>query len=329
MERVEAAPLRLKPVLITALALLLGALVGITLLDRLPEAPKQGRLAVAQLSPSTEILAVGSSHIYTAIDPALTGRPWVNLSAGLMNYVFMDAVIAAHLERAPNLHAVLLDFDPLPAFTDSYGSAKGDFRHLLDLAPSFSALDESLSRKLVLGRDHLFMYDLPFRRAFMHEKADFDTVHRLRGEDWSKISPGHQALQGMHEGGFHGAERAEGHYRVMYDTQYMPRNLAAFARIIARVKAAGVPLILVRIPVHASYRDASPPEFAQAFAALEARAREASPDAPLPVLDYTREPAFGDDEFFDGDHLNQLGAARLTPRLAADVRDLLQSTLAR
>lgn len=291
------------------------------LLSLAPAVPTQGSLAVASISARTEVLALGASHVFADVEPSLTGRPWVNLSAGLMNYAFMEAVLAAHEPQLRGLRAVVLDLDPLPVFTDSYASARGDFDHLLDLSPRLDVLAEAWPRRLALARERLLTRELPIRYAFSRRKLTTDNLlSALRGDppEVENVA-GHQRLPGRRPEATAWGARAAGH-QAIYAPDAIDRNLAAFARIVRRIQARGVPLIFVRFPVHHAYLAAAPPEFETAFSRLRDVAVQLAPSAPF--LDYARAP-FTDDEFYDDDHLNQQGATRLTWMLAQRVEAVL------
>jgi hypothetical protein len=305
------------------LALAAAGLSALALLGLMPRTASQAELAVRNIRPSTEVLALGASHVFTSIEPTLTERPWTNLSAGLQNYLFMESVWAAHEAKMPALRAVVLDLDPLPVFTDSYASSRGDYDHLLDLEPHLGALHEPWGRKLVLARDRLLTRQLAVRRAFWREKVDAENVLAALRPVPPKYEtvPGHERLLGRRPESGAWGERARGHRATVYSSEVIPRNLAAFARLVQGVKARGLRLILVRFPVHPAYLHASP-DFDRAYARLHELARRVAPDAE--VLDFSSTPAFGDEEFYDDDHLNQRGATRFTPMLSARVEALLR-----
>ncbi len=319
----EPAAIARPQVLRVVCTLVFAGVAALALLSLLPRSESQAALAVRGIQPSTQVLALGASHVFTSIEPSLTDRPWTNLSAGLLNYLFMESVWAAHEEQMPGLRAVVLDLDPLPVFTDSYASSHGDYDHLLDLEPSLSALHEPWTRRLALARDRLLTRQLPLRRAFWREKLDMENLLaalRPVPPEYQTV-PGHERLLGRRPDSGAWGERGRAHRATVYSPEVIPRNLAAFARIVESVKARGLRLILVRFPVHPAYLRASP-EFDRVFAELCELARRVAPDSE--ALDFSRTPQFGDDDFYDDDHLNQQGATRFTPMLSARVEELLR-----
>jgi hypothetical protein len=302
-------------------ALAVAALLALFALSRLPHRPTQGELAVAALDERVEVLALGASHVYANIEPKLTGMRWANLSAGLMNYTYMEGVLAAHEAKLDGLRAVVVDVDPLPVYMDSYATARGDFAHLLDLSPNLSALREPWTRRVALMRERLMTRQLPARRAFSREKLTAERLFRIRRGEEHKFEAvaGHERLTGHPPGSPKWGARAAAHFKA-YAPDVIERNLAAFEGIVRRVQARKIPLLLVRFPTHPAYLEAAPPEFAQAYQRLIDTARRVAPEAEL--VDYSRAP-FADDEFYDDDHLNQLGVERFTPMLAQRVRTLL------
>jgi hypothetical protein len=326
-ESVASAPsqITLGQTAAVVLSVALAAALAFAVLAALPHQPSQAELAVANLDGRSEVLALGASHVFTGIEPTLTARPWTLLSAGLLNYRFMEAVLAAHEPQLPNLKMVVVDLDPLPVFADSYATSRGDYDHLLDLAPDLSALREPLSHKLALAKDRLLTRQLPIKRAFWRQKLDGERAQKLlrhEGPD-HEIVAGHERFIGRRPGAGAWGDRMVGH-RAVYAADAIGPNLRAFQRMVEHLRSRGLQLVFVRFPVHPAYLAASPPEFSETFAQLERLARKLAPEATF--LDYASATGLSDEDFYDDDHLNQRGAVRFTPVLSTAVEQLLRTS---
>jgi len=310
----------------TALGLAVAFVFGVLVLRHLPETPRQGVLAVDTLSERTEVLLLGSSHVYTDVDPRRVGRPWVNLAGGMLSYELAESVLAAHADRLPHLRAIPLEADPVMVTVDSLATYHGDHRPFLDLKPDLSVLQVDSGTRLGLWRDRVLGYDLPIRRVFQREKLDADRLRALlAGERHDGVLPGFEAHEGTSSEGLRGDERIRMHERASPSAAASKtRNLAALTRMLQHAQKLGVPVILVRLPHHGSYAAARPPAFAAAFDELLRTARAAMPSSEsLVLLDFEQQPGFGDGEFYDADHLNVAGSARFSALLAQEVDAVL------
>ena len=105
-----------------------------------------------------------------------------------------------------------------------------------------------------------------------------------------------------------------GHVRRAF---YPPTEFVWLERLRAAVEADGRRLVLIRPPLRADYRA----ELAKQAAGRDVYAPGAKAREGLTVLDYTEAP-IPENGWYDTDHLNNLGAAWLTPRLIADLQKL-------
>ena len=105
-----------------------------------------------------------------------------------------------------------------------------------------------------------------------------------------------------------------GHVRRAF---YPPTEFVWLERLRAAVEADGRRLVLIRPPLRADYRA----ELAKQAAGRDVYAPGAKAREGLTILDYTEAP-IPENGWYDADHLNNLGAAWLTPRLIADLQKL-------
>lgn len=310
----------LAAVLVTALA------VGTLILGALPRPVRQGALAVRALCGHTEIVLVGSSHVYTDVDPRQMERPWMNLAGGMLNYELAESVLATHVPKLSNLRAIVLEADALLRTVDSLHAYGADYRPLLDLAPELSTLQVGWAARWPLWKEQLLAYDLPLR-VFDRDKLDAQSLHAaLLGRAEPDVRAGYEPRIGMSPEGLSGAQRVVMHLRALgpEPSETRVRNDAALARIVALAEARELPLILVRLPHHRSYRAQRPAEHEAAFDALLQQVRAAQGGREPLFVDYEAMP-LGDDAFYDADHLNTRGASLFSAQLARDIAAILAS----
>lgn len=265
------------------------------------------QMAVEALSPSTELLALGSSRVIFGFDPRAYSVPAVGLPANYLDLVHSERLFAMYGPRLAKLKVALIEFDTATLRYDTdvmnpYGYFDLGFSRI-------PALDEWLSH---------------FDRA----------AHKLLAPvfNW-RLTPEFMALEKIQFEGFEPTAAVPGHIpstvTMPFPASYaetevastakelaaMPpaileRNLAAAARLVGSVRAAGVTPILIRFPHEPSLRQVYP----KAWSALVAKAHadlEEALGTGVELWDFTEDPRFLTEHFRDPDHLNQKGAALL------------------
>ena len=96
----------------------------------------------------------------------------------------------------------------------------------------------------------------------------------------------------------------------------LPRNIARLEQLLEELRAQGVNVLFVTLPVTRFYRDKMQPGAYQRMQeALDCLTRKHQ----LEYLNYTFDPRFNDGDFQDGDHLNCRGAEKVSRLLGEEV----------
>ena len=254
------------------------------------------RHQIFDFAPDTEVLALGSSHTCYTISPAPDDalRLW---NGGIVDGdLYQDwhfyAAVRGRWPRHPGQIVLLCEDFWAPANQSEYTIDYwiGAVLHLIGGLPMRSTF--------ALG---------PIRRRIrlLEPKSRSGALFRGHLPLKRQIYAGPpQPLD----------KRVAGHIRR---TAFAPTELAWQERLRAAVEADGRRLVLFRPPLRADYRA----ELAKQAAGRDVYAPGAKAREGLTVLDYTEAP-IPENGWYDTDHLNNLGAAWLTPRLIADLQKL-------
>ncbi len=97
--------------------------------------------AVRQLkSSSVEIVVVGSSHIYTGVNPARMPALAVNLADSSLNYQVAELLINEYWDHLKSAKLVVLELDAVPLYSDTIKLRNGDLRDFWNWGLSSSDL---------------------------------------------------------------------------------------------------------------------------------------------------------------------------------------------
>lgn len=108
-----------------------------------------------------------------------------------------------------------------------------------------------------------------------------------------------------------GAQRAADN--TYADTAVVSLNEDFLLRIISYCRSNGVRLTLVGTPTTASFRQHEAPRQLDVNSQVLRRILRQHPE--VQYLDYEADPDFGPDDFYDSDHLTDVGASRLTKKI--------------
>lgn len=285
-------------------------------------------MAVQSLSPQTEVLVLGTSHVDCGIDPSGIDVPLVNLSGIATNYVCLEGVAEAHLDRLPGLRLVVIEADVFPLRYDTLAVLDRNYTLLLDLAPSVSVMDVGWKEKVLLWKEQLLLYN-PLTGPFMaREKAVLSIVEdraqrRLLAPDTgaAEISPGFRAFEQVMSSANDGRVKANTHERESSHNvaANVEANTDALVRIIEAILDRGLTAILLRLPHHSTYRSHRSAEmkeqYDEAIHGIVERFAPAVADGRLRVWDMENTIGLTNQDFYDGDHLNGSGAKKFTRQL--------------
>jgi len=264
-------------------------------------------------APELQVVAVGTSHMLNAIDPAQMSLPTINLANYSQDF-YADVRLVRHcLDRLPKLKYVVL-------------------------GASYFAFDYDMSDSP--NEWQTFMYPryfgIPCRKLWSNFDVRTTSVAVTYGND--VIVP--RLLQGtlgelrglMHDDGFvgnpapadpltspnDGAERAKGHNNLMHQEHYAA-NVADLRELLSELQRRQIQVVIVTPPVQATYLAGTKAENWQRFdAAISLMQREFA----VRHLNYLKDERFTPADFSNSDHLNTTGAAKLSRLVSAELERL-------
>ena len=295
------------------LALVLAALaVGLVAADRLGGMALERAYRATAASPVDRILAsraqvlvLGSSVSKYAIDPAYFLANSYNAAANGQG-LFYAAAVLRNLPREAPVRRVVLGFDP-GEFHSGYRDA--NFKHLARLAPLARA-DPWLREQI--GRSDSWAWLKNLSHLYFYRGTVPEIVKRaLRPE---KPGRGFEPLVGVRHDSDPPPVADGGAAQTV-----APEALEALDRILAAAAARDIQVVAVVIPVWGRARERAA-AFAGIMAAIRGRLAAAGmcdlTAGDSPALDAIRADG---SLFFDGPHMNTLGARRYSRALAREI----------
>ena len=287
------------------------------------EAPTFRTLAAESLRTTQPALVfVGSSHVYTGVDPSQFSVPAINLSDSCLNYECGEMLCRHFWSRVAKAKCVVIELDSVPAGLDTIHLRRGDLREFWQWG--------------ITGRD----LPQPWWEQF---KAEFCRYSGAGGAPpfapRSRTVPldvaGPSGETSVLRPGFFGRvgsldpARKEAFFANMgdsFDPRTIEANRIALKRLIQELRGAGVRVVLFRLPLHDDYWNHPISGRREELVAETLAALRSEFDGDeLDVIDLSRHPGLTDTDFSDWTHLSVSGAEKvsreLDRRLRVELRD--------
>jgi hypothetical protein len=283
-------------------------------MTHVPDSHSIKRADLLKVEPEIDTLILGSSSAFWDIAPAeIDGRAF-NLANVSQTLYYDDQLLSQVLPNAPKLKRVILTINYVSFLFDMHGSDEEMRQYAYwqrwRIPPSHATdvLDPRMYSAVLLrtpgfAASSLKQATVAYLRTGKFETPDAD-VHIL-ADGWSP----QPATQLPDLRAVVLDKKMSFHHRLMKEAN-VEMNLAALHRIVSRLEARGMELILVTPPVYEGYAARMNQEYwrrTQEFVADIVRNHSS-----VSYYSFLQIPGFGTENFLDEDHLNERGAVEFS-----------------
>ncbi len=287
--------------------LLLLALVNMGL-GRVENSYIRQRALFEPRAGAVEMIVVGSSQSLHGVNPAEFDRPAFNLSNRSQDVYYDAQLVRRYLDRTPHLRLVLLELTYFSLEFD-LSSTSSDWRcYLYKRAYGIPCRDWLRDRdpryyNLVGLYGGVTTLKLALR-GFSGSLAE-----PLTDQGWEPRDEKRPAGRPLNDED--GKVRVQLHHSLMRDETFAAQ-VDECRWLIADLRRRGIAVAIITPPVHDLYaRHIDPAKVER----LRKQIRAWQEEYQVAYLDHFRDDRFGDEDFFDVDHLNPRGAARFSALL--------------
>ncbi len=261
-----------------------------------------------------DLFFVGSSHIYTGINPDCFSCGVVNLADSGMNYQLAESLCDKYWSSVGKAKAVVIELDAVPVYQDTVKLHDGDYRnfwHWKLTGMDLPADDWTRCKAQVAYLCNAARYD-PIRPWMMASHSD------RSGED-AASGPGFHArsdhLNRADNEAFFAALGTD------FDERIVNANIAALQRLVQRLRSNRIAVFFLRPPFHQDYWD-HPSSHRRAAYCQQAYAALAATDqaSDQQIIDLRRMPELSDNDYSDLTHLSISGANQVSAQLDVLIR---------
>lgn len=303
-------------ILLRALIFLLpvmGALLALEYIQRtIPNNYTHKKQLLESRLPVIETLILGSSHTYLAINPDSLNSNTFNLAATAQTLFYDRFLLKKYADSMPSLRTVVLPVSYLSLGTESNRNP-GDFNRSYHYAIFYGV--DTLVNPLSVKRYsvvNLFTIKNSVDRAIAWYEGK-DSLVEFRRNGWF-------ATDEQKELEKHGQDVAPYHNRLFHD-ELIPVNTQRISDIISFCQKRNIKVVLISTPVHRSYmNNISDYRYETMLKITDSLSREYR----VPYYNFTQDPRFTDEDFFDSNHLRTRGAAKFSSLLDSLIQDIYQ-----
>lgn len=249
-----------------------------------------------------EVLILGSSHFYRAINPQFLTLNSFNAAYVSQTVDIDESIFKKYENKLTNLKYLVLDISNLSLFyelrlgPENWRMKNYNIYYDLPITTTLAQHSELLSMKFDISLKRIFSYYI-FKRSEITSSSlgwgSFGSLQNKKG----LIKTGEAALQ-RHN---------------ITDFSYFPAVTQKLDSIIKIASEKNIKVILLTTPLSEFYRDGlSIKMLEKNNAFLENLIKRCE---TCSYLDWSHDSSFSDNDFFDGDHLNEVGAKKLSLKL--------------
>ena len=281
--------------------------------------PKQSfrTVAVERIKQGpVDVFFVGSSHIYTGVDPSCFPYSVVNLADSALNYQMAEVLCRKYWDQVSQAKLVVIELDAVPVYIDTIERYKGDYRKLNEWGLSAHELPIS-TYDMIRGTMIENFTNTRKNRIRIHKPNTQLMQEGVPGPGFS-IRNGHIDTTCIKEF-FSGIE-------TNFQVLTIHNNLNCMERLVTDLVEVGVNVKVLRPPFHNSYWN-NPKGIERNI--ISDRALERLLQIPgimaSDVIDLRYLFQNENKCFIDPHHVSALGSRRLSKRLA-QIIDLDKNT---
>lgn len=276
--------------------------------------------AVQRAGKAAEVVILGSSHTAAGLDPGHFAIPGLNLANDAQDYFYDTELLRAALPHLPKLRVVVFDVSYF-SFWYRLNQSPNGWRQFIYHQQLGLPIEQSGMSPLDLRRYSRVALHGPTEALHyaLHKNESFGPVVTSSG--WQRIDKDGSSGPTVETG----LKRLQYHQSLI-DKAALTFNLQRLGSVIKILHERGVRVVLLSTPIFETYRSA---ESSSVIAENQQVIKHLCDEFNCEYMDYSDDSRFSRSDFADDDHLNIVGAQKLTSIfnrevLARDTRDILR-----
>jgi len=279
-------------------------------LARLPNTYSQKKADFEKQLNDIQIIVLGPSHALHGIDPAYFSHKGYNLANASQTIFYDKEITLRYLDKLPALRLVIIPISYNSLYTQLQDS-KESFRCWF--YSKYWGIEYTGMSLLDLHRySNIALYTPEKTLEFINKGFNVDLLEGLSPNGFLRYDTA-DCLKNISF--LSGAKRVELYRRMMKEEHYT-ENVALLTELVSTLRKRNIQVCLITTPVFKTFaKYCEPGIFESNLAAIRDLCREHG----CGYFNYFNDKRFTVTDFYDNDHLNFIGAARLSKVLDSEV----------
>ncbi|MDR1897666.1 MAG: hypothetical protein LBR10_12835 [Prevotellaceae bacterium] len=288
----------IKTLLFILPVILLATVIEISLRYQIPNEFAYKRQYMDANSNKVEMLILGSSHTYYGIDPAYFSHETFNAAASSQSLFYDFEIIKKYQHRIEHLQTVILPVSYFSLFNDyALNKNKSQYAVYWGIKVPQASLIDNIA---VLNIQSVYRELKKILFAALNIDIDFPCTEFGWGKAYNSKDSKDLVTTGKTSAERHKAE----------DFTFITKNIKILRSIVEFCNERNIDIWLITTPCYATYRQhLDPHQLSSTVEAASLMAKEYDHCRYINLLD---SDMFTDTDFYDADHLNEIGARKLS-----------------
>ncbi len=299
----------LKQTLLFLSPLMVLMLIAEILLQNIPNDYKYKKSYLDAHSGELKVLVLGNSHAYFGINPEFSSENMFNAAYISQSLNYDYELLKKYRDRFDSLRCIILSVSYPSLYTQLESNAEAwrvknyTLYYGIHNSLKISDYSEVLSNKMNINAERIYQY------YFLHQSG-FPCSENGWGTNYSS-----QKKIDLEEKGKTAAQR-----HTKKDTSLVITSISILQEIIAFAEKRNIQVLIITTPAFHSYTDRL--SNTQLDRTVNAMKELDKHSAKCTYVNFLADPSFTAGDFYDGDHLNDRGAQKLTVKIDSIVSRL-------
>lgn len=255
-----------------------------------------------------ETLVLGSSHAYYNVNPAYLDGVAFNAANPAQSLQYDLLLLQRYISAMPRLRTVILPVGYPTLFFD-----------LGDTPESWRLTHYARDFGFPISPDHLQYHYFVLSKMLKWNLEDIESHYLNREKVYKMTDLGWGTdYGGNREGKIEKSAKASIFWHTAPNSKHVDANRRFLEQIAQLCSEKDIQLLVINPPLHPAYSERRDPDQVEVTDRVLQELVVRYPR--MKVLDFSSAAGFGDGDFYDGDHLNEVGARKFSQLLSVQIQ---------
>lgn len=256
------------------------------------------KIHLDNLCGKIELLCLGSSHMYHGINPIYFSKQAYNAANHSQTFEYDQKILEKYIDKMPALKTVIISVSYC-SFFEKLSDSVEEWRR------TYYALSMQVEKPIIYEDFLLLTND---RQEFIPSLLGRTPAVPVNELGFGEENSFEKRVKNINKSGEIAAER-----HTISDLSLQEEMKGIMENIVSLCESRNISVMMLLLPTHQSYRNNLNQHQLDAMYSVINFILQKYKNSSL--FDASSDPDFIDDDFYDADHLNEIGAEKLTKKI--------------